>query len=102
LDELAASGAWIQLSDKSVQQEEEALFLLTIIKSARSAGANIILHLERELKVGLVQDVVKEGAFVLFKSFIPDFKSPYYPLAKEVRRKKLDFRSFYLYPHFLL
>lgn len=102
LDRLAASGAWIHLSNKSLQEEDEFPLLLSIIKSARYSGANLIFHLERGVDGNLVMDVVKEGAFVLFDSFLPDFKSPLYSIAKQVRRKKLDFRSYYLYPHFLL
>ena len=102
LDELAASGAWIHLSGKSLREQEETSLLLNIIKSAKSAGANIVFHLEKEMNFGLVQDLIKEGACVLFTSFIPDYKSPFYPLAREARRKKLNFRSFYLYPHFML
>ncbi len=101
LDKLAASGTWIHLSNRSLQQEDELSLLLSIIKSARSFGANLIFHLEKGVDVSLVQDVVKEGAFVLFDSFLPDFKSPLYYIARKARRKKLDFRSFYLYPHFL-
>lgn len=102
LDELGVNGAWIHLSDKSLKQSENNSFLLDIIKSARSAGANLILHLEKGLDFSFLRDIVKAGAFILFEFSLFDFKSPFLILEKETKRKKLDFRAFYLYPHFLL
>lgn len=96
LEELARNGAWIHISDRSVEEEEEVALLIDTIKSARSAGTNVVLHLEKGIDTRLFEDMVKIGAFVLFNlSHLVD-KSPL-----RAKKKRLDYRAFYLYPHFL-
>jgi hypothetical protein len=40
---------------------------------------------------------MKTGAFVLFKSSLYDYKSPFRVLERESRKRKIDFRAYYLY-----
>lgn len=102
LEELGKSGAWIHLSDKSIQESEDLALVLPIIKAGRSAGVNLVLYLEKGLDFASLQDITRAGAFVLFNFSLSDYKSPFRILEKEAERKKLDFRAFYLYPNFLL
>lgn len=95
LEELARSRAWIHVSDRSLEGEEEVALLLDIIKSARSAGTNAVLHLEKGIDSMLLRDIVRAGAYVLFNLSHLDDKSPLRAM------KKPDFRAYYLYPHFL-
>lgn len=101
LEELGRNGAWIHVSDKSIQEDEELSLLAEIIKAARVAGTNLVLHLERGLDALILKDIVRSGAFVLFKFSLFDRQSPFRALEKESRRRNLDFRAFYLYTHFL-
>ncbi len=95
LEELARNRAWIHMSDGSIKGEEDAALLLDIIKSARSAGTNVALHLDKGIENPLLMDVVKSGAFVLFDLTHLEEALP-------LRGAKgLDFRAYYLYPHFL-
>ena len=95
LEELARNGAWIHVSDRSIEGEEDVRLLLDITKSARSAGTNVALHLDKGLESRLLMDTVKTGAFVLFDLSHLDDKSP-------LRAARwLDFKAYYLYPHFL-
>lgn len=101
LEELGRNGAWIHVSDKSIQADEDLSLVVEIIKAARSAGANLFLHLEKGLDVPALKEVIRAGAFVLFKFSLFDRQSPFRQLEKMARRKKLDFRTFYLYSNFL-
>lgn len=101
LVELGRNGAWIHISDQSIQGEEDSVLLQDIIKSLRSAGTNLVLYLEKELDFSLLHDIVKADAFVLFTSSLFDYRSPMKALERESRKKKLDFRTYYLYPTFL-
>ena len=55
-----------------------------------------MLHLEKGIDTRLFEDVVKTGAFVLFNLSHLDDISPL-----RGAKKRLDFRAYYLYPHFL-
>ncbi len=96
LEELARNGAWIHISDRSVEEEADVALLMETIKSARSAGTNVVLHLEKGIDARLFEGMVKTGAFVLFNLSHLDDKFPL-----RAKKKRLDFRAFYLYPHFL-
>lgn len=103
LMELGGNGSWIHVSDRSIQgTEEKELLLLGVIKSARSAGANLVFYVEKGLDVFLLKKIIRAGAVVLFKFPLIDYRSPFKSLEKEARKKKLDFRAYYLYPKFLL
>jgi hypothetical protein len=71
------------------------------VRAAVSAGAKLILHVEKGLDLSLLRDVIKTKAFVLFKSSLFDYKSPFGALERKARKRKLDFRAYYLYPAFL-
>jgi hypothetical protein len=95
---LARNGGWIHLTDKSLEEENSKVLIRDIVLSARSAGSNVVLHWEGGEDFVLLNDIVKAGAVVLFKSPLFDYKSPLKELEKGIRRKRLDFRAYYLYP----
>jgi hypothetical protein len=72
-----------------------------IVLSAQSAGSNLVLHWDNGNQFSLLDDTVKAGAVVLFKSPLFDYKSPLKDLEKGIRRKRLDFRAYYLHPSVL-
>ncbi len=95
LEELSRNRAWIHVSDGSIKGEEDAALLLDIIKSARSAGTNVVLYLDKGIESPLLMDIVRSGPFVLFDLTHLEEDLP-------LRGAKgLDFRAYYLYPHFL-
>jgi hypothetical protein len=98
---LGKDGVWIHVSDKSLPSEQDSLLFLDIVSSSQTAGANGVLHVERDMAPEVVGDAVKAGAFVLFKTLPHDFKSSLRPVEDEAGKKKLDFRAFYLSPSFL-
>lgn len=95
LEELARNRAWIHMSDRSLEGEEDVSILLDTVKSARSSRTNIILHLDKGIESTLLSDIVRSGAIVLFDL-------THLEEASLLRAAKgLDFRAYYLYPQFL-
>ena len=94
--ELGRNGAWIHITDQSLEGEESQAMIRDIVLSARSAGSNLVLHWDNGNYFSLLDDIVKAGAVVLFKSTLFDYKSPLKVLEKGIRKKRLDFRAYYL------
>lgn len=101
LEELARNDPWIHITDKIFQDAEDPTLILDKLKSVISAGANIVLHVEKGLDLSLLRDIIKAQAVVLFKSSLFDYRSPFRALERKTRKRKLDFRAYYLYPTFL-
>lgn len=101
LEDLARNETWIHISDQIFQEPEDPTLVLDKVRSVISAGAKLILHVEKGLDLSLLRDVIKTRAFVLFKSSLFDYKSPLRALERKTRKRKLDFRAYYLYPNFL-
>ena len=99
--ELGRNGAWIHITDQSLGGGEDQSMIRDIVLSAQSAGSNVVLHWDNGNQISLLDDIVKAGAVVLFKSPLFDYKSPLKDLEKGIRRKRLDFRAYYLHPSVL-
>lgn len=102
LEEIARNGSWIHVSDRSINETEDIEILMETIKASFDKRAHVVVHIERKWDSTQLQDILKAGAYVLFKSFPSDYKSPLRPLEEKAGKKKLDFRAYYLYPNFLL
>ncbi len=98
LVEVGGNGAWIHISSKSIESKEDYPVLKDIVKSSRLSGANLILHLEKKLDYLLLSEIIKAGVYVLFDRIQVDYRSPLKELEQVAARKKLDPRSYYLYP----
>ena len=99
--ELGRNGAWIHITDQSLEEEASRLMIRDIVLSAQSAGSNLVLHWDNGDKYSLLEDIVKAGAVVLFETTLFDYKSPLKVLEKGIRRKRLDYRTYYLHPSVL-
>lgn len=99
--ELGRNGAWIHITNQSLEGEEDQPMIRDIVLSAQSAGSNLVLHWDNGNQISILDDIVKAGAVVLFKSPLFDYKSPLKDLEKGIRRKRLDFRAYYLHPSVL-
>ncbi|MFB0564995.1 MAG: hypothetical protein ACETWK_04885 [Candidatus Aminicenantaceae bacterium] len=102
LEDLARNGAWIHISDQSVREPKGTELLMKILESRSSKRTNLILHLEEEWKASQLRDIINAEAIVLFQSSLTDYKSPLRPLERESRKRKVDFRSYYLYPYLMI
>ncbi len=99
--ELGRNGAWIHVSDQDLPQTENTILFLDQLKAFLAAGVNLVIHLEKGMDLSLFPDVMATGVFVLFKSSLFDYKSPFRILERKAAKRKLDFRTYYLYPGFL-
>ena len=99
---LVEDGIWMHVSNKSIQTEEDFLLFLEMASVARKTGAGCVLYVEEEISLSSLREAVKSPAVVLFKIPPVDFKSSLKPLVDEAKRKRLDYKAFYLYPTFLL
>ncbi|UCE22098.1 MAG: hypothetical protein JSV46_07775 [Candidatus Aminicenantes bacterium] len=101
LEELAMNGAWVHTSEQIFKDAEDKSLIVDNLKAAISAGLRYVLHVEKGLDISLLDDLMRAGAFILFKFSLFDRKSPFRALEKKARRKKPDFRAYYLYPNIL-
>jgi hypothetical protein len=99
--ELGKNGAWIHITDQNLEGEQERTLIRDIVLSAQKAGSNLVLHWENGGQFSVLDDIVKAGAVVLFKSPLFDYKSPLKDLEMGIRRKRLDYRAYYLHPSVL-
>jgi hypothetical protein len=82
-----------------IEADEHSL-LLEIIRSARSAGTNCVIHFEKESDYYPLKDIQEAGAVMLFKSKLIDYRSPLKPLQDKAAHPNLDPRAYYLYSTF--
>lgn len=101
LEALARAGGWIHLSDKALEDADEAAFLGDLIHQASAAGSGIVLHLDRGLPVETLDDFMRGGAFLIFKTPPSERGSRLHSVEQQARKRKLDRRSYYLHPVFL-
>jgi len=101
LFELGRAGAWIHVSDDSINTQDDGAMLIDVIHAAHSSGSNLCLHVERKTEFMLLEDLQKAGAFLIFKYALIDYRSPLRPLEEKARKRKLDPSGYYLYPIFL-
>ena len=99
--ELGRNGAWIHVSDRNLSKTEDPVLILDRVKSLLASGARLVIHLEKELDLSLLHDILAAGVIILFKSLLFDYKSPFRSLERKAAKRKLDFRAYYLYPTFL-
>ncbi|MDH7512117.1 MAG: hypothetical protein QHH14_04105 [Clostridiales bacterium] len=95
------SGGWIHLSDRSLPTPGDVSSLSEMIRESSSGGAKFVLHIEEGLAIDVLKDILKAGAFVLFKTPASDFRSRFRELEKRASKKKLDFRAYYLFTTFV-
>ncbi|MBS3818899.1 hypothetical protein KGY73_05285 [bacterium] len=97
---LAENGAWIHVSDQIIQEDNDYRVLLDTVKSAQSAGAGVVFHMEKGLEFSKLLDLSKAGASIMLKPSLMDLRYPFEKIADKARKKKLDYRAYYLYSHF--
>ncbi len=101
LEVLARDGTWVHVSDQGLQKPHSGIEILDHARALIIAGGHLVIHLKNGLELALLQDLRASGAFLLFPSFPFDYKSPFRTLEREARKRKPDYRAYYLYPTFL-
>lgn len=98
---LARSGGWVHLSDRSLPTPEDVSFLSEMIKESSSGGSTFVVHIEEGLAIDDVKNILKAGAFAIFKTPAADSRSRLHELEQRAGKKRLDFRAYYLFTTFL-
>lgn len=101
LEDVVRNGAWIHLSDRSFQAEEDAPLLADLLRQATAAGAGIVLYIEKGQDLSALRELFKKGACMLFKIPPSDYRSPLRALETAARKRAPGFRTYYLYTTFL-
>ncbi len=102
LEDLIRQGAWVHMSGRSLRREDDVVLLCDSVRTARKHKANIVLHIDSPLDIAWLEDIFAAGAFVLFQTPPSDYRSPQRPFELRAKRQKLDFRTYYLFPAFML
>lgn len=97
LKDLARNGGRIHISDQGLGSGADEALLVEVTKEASAAETALILHVEKGLELDLLRDIVQARTFILFKTPPSDYKSSFLAIEQQARRKKLDFRAYYLY-----
>jgi hypothetical protein len=100
-EEIGKHGAWIHITDKSIDSENLEL-LVDTCRSLDLNGGGLTVHLESSVEYDLVEELIEAGAYVLFLYAQFDYKSPFKKLEKRAKKKKIDFRAYYLQHDFFL
>jgi hypothetical protein len=98
---LAARGAWVHFSDRSLSGAGAVELALETARSAREAGARAVLTVEKGLALPDLEGLFEAGAAVLFQTPPPDDASLLRPFERKARRRRLPARAFYLSTTFL-
>jgi hypothetical protein len=101
LETLARAGGWIHLTDEGLGDADEALLSGDLVREATAVGAGIVIHVERGLPVEILDDWLRAGAFLLFKTPPSDRRSRLRLTEEEAKKRRLDRRSYYLHATFL-
>jgi hypothetical protein len=102
LESLCREGVWIHVSGRSLQKEEDAVFLCDCIRVAGTARANVVLHVESPINLNWLEDIFRAGAVVMMNLPPSDYRSPQRPFELWAKRQKLDFRAYYFFSEFMV
>jgi len=98
---LAARGAWIHFSDRSLPGPGAVELALETARAAREAGSRAVVTVEKGLALPALESLFGAGAAVLFQTPPADDASLLRPFEGKARRRRLPARAFYLSTAFL-
>ena len=98
---LAASGAWVHFSDRSLPDELSATTAIAVAGAARRAGVRVAVYVETGLPLDILTRMFAAGAAILFLTPPSDYKSLQRPLEQKALRRKLPLRAYWLSTTFL-
>lgn len=94
---LAGEGAWVHLADEKIDEKRDALLLKTLVEDASKKGTTTILHVEKGMSPGLLQDLFRAGGFILVKTPAGDRRAVLRLFQQRMKERTLDYRAYYLY-----
>lgn len=102
IGDLIREGAWVHLSDRSLSSGEAFSSLAETIKEYSGNKPRVVVHIEEGLAAQALLDLERTGAFLLFKTPPSDYRSIVSAIEKRAKKRRLDFRAYYLHTTFLL
>lgn len=101
LGALAARGAWVHFSDRSMPDPAAVELGGETARAARGAGTRAVVTVEKGLALPDLEGLFEAGAAVLFQTPPPDDASLLRPFEGKARRRRLPARAYYLSTTFL-
>ncbi len=98
---IAAAGAWIHMSDRTMKAPVFSEGLPDLLAAAHDAGTGIVIHVEKGLPVDEAGRLLDRGAWLLFKTPPNDFRSRFRQIERRARRRALPERASYLQTAFM-
>ncbi len=98
---LAAAGAWIQLPDRGMSEDEDFDIVLAAASASRETGRRVGVHIERGLPLDRLESLWASGTALLFKTEPSDYASLQRPFERKAARRRLPPRVSYLTSEFL-
>ncbi|MHB8055981.1 MAG: hypothetical protein ACYDH3_12115 [Candidatus Aminicenantales bacterium] len=99
--ELARRGAWIHVSPDPQISDASMTILADVAAEAAAAGAGLVVHVERLISVAAVNDLWTAGAYILFRTPLSDYRSPFRILEEKAAGRIPDPKAAYLYSEFM-
>ena len=97
----AAGRAWIHLTDASIADEPAAALAVGIAQAAAGSGSRVVVHIERGLRLELLEALWAAGAALLFLTPPSDDRSLLRPIEHKSARRKLPARAYRLSTAFM-
>lgn len=101
LTELAARGARLHFSDRSLDSGAGDDPILALVRAAKEAGSRAVIYVEAGLPLPVLEALFEAGAVLLFQTPPSDDRSLLRPIEHKALRRKLPVRAFYLSTTFL-
>ena len=94
---LVENGSCVHLSDFSLTEDQDYILFRDLLAVSRTKDIPLVLHVEKAQDPSILDEFLREGAHLVFKSGLIDYKSPLKPLYQRARKRHLDHRAYYLY-----
>jgi len=101
LTELAARGAWLHVSDRTIEAGAGTDPAMALARTAKEAGSRAVVYVETGLPVPVLEALFEAGAALLFQTPPSDDRSLLRPIERKALRRKLPVRASYLSTSFL-
>lgn len=98
---LAARGAWVYFSDRSLPGPGAVELALEVARAAREAGSRAVVTVEQGLALADLEGLFESGAAILFQTPPADDASLLRPFERKARLRRLPARAYYLSTTFL-
>ncbi|MFW6129015.1 MAG: hypothetical protein ACOC6P_02070 [Candidatus Aminicenantaceae bacterium] len=101
LVELVKNKAWVHISDNNFQQEENPFLLEEALKSSGPDAKRFVFHIEKNIEHSQLKKIHQAKAYIIFPAFSLDLQPRFQFITEKFKKKKLDFKAYFLYQEFM-